>query len=214
MPPEEESFYKKTDLNNEMTSIPYDGRDLLPCLIVFVILDVVLIFELGALICFSIVGHILILYAIFYIKREFRITINKHKIIWQTLFAKCKFSLKDAAYIGTTRDTFQSYMGTNLIYENDRQIHLLFHGSIFTFNPKCFYEENTFFKRHGSDAEQMEWKAKDDAIISYIESECALVIGETNKRRILNKINFWDFLKKIFYIIALQLPYMPIIFIY
>jgi len=207
----EARLYKKID--NGITSIPYNGRDLLPCLIVFVTLDIMLIFELGILICFFIAGHILLLYTFFQIKSKFRITINKHKIIWQTLFTKHEFLLKEAAYIGITRDFFQSYMSTNLIYENDRLIHLLFRGSIFTFNPKCFYEENTFFKMHGSDVEQLEWKAKDDAVISHIKNKCVLVIEETKKRRILNKINFWDFFKNFFYLMLAQLPYILIVFI-
>lgn len=196
----------------EFVSIQYDGRDLLvPTPLLFVLLGIVGAQSVGYLIIPSIILYALFIYVHFLIKKSFRIKITDDAIIWETIRKKKTIPMSEVSFLGISDDYMQRYMNCNAVYAKDKLIHLLAGNFRMSFNPKYFYEENSFFKIMGDEKEQLSWREKDSALISFLERKCTLSIDENKKQLLLRKISIMDFVKKIFLLVIYMVPVIPVI---
>lgn len=204
---------RKQQRKKEFVSIQYDGRDLLILVpLLFGLLGMVGAQSVGYLIIPSIILYALFIYVHFLIKKNFRIKITDDAIIWETIWKKKTIPMSEVSFLGISDDYMQRYMNCNTVYAKDKQIHLLAGNFRMSFNPKCFYEENSFFKIIGDEKEQLSWKEKDSALISFLEERCTLSIDENKKKLLLRKISILDFVEKIFLLLIYTVPVFPVIY--
>lgn len=196
----------------KFVSVQYDGRDLLTWIPFILLLGIVGIKSVGWLIIPSIVAYLLYTYVYFLLKKNFKIIITHTLIIWETIWGRKAIPLHEVAFLGVGDDYMQRYMNTNTVYAKDRIIHLLHGDTLMSFNPKLFYEENSFFKIYGNEKEQLHWKNLDSEIISYLEAKCTYAFEQKRKISLLRKVCFMDTLKKISLFFACLLPIIPVIF--
>ena len=196
----------------EFVSIQYDGRDLLTLVPVLCLVGIVGAQSAGYLIIPSIILYALFIFVHFLIKRNFRIKITDDTILWETIWKKKTIPMSEVSFLEISDDYMQRYMNCNMVYAKDKLIHLLVGNFRMSFNPKCFYEENSFFKIMGDEKEQLSWKEKDSALISFLEGRCTLPIDENKKKSLLRKIDLLDFAKQIFLVqIYIIVPALPVI---
>ena len=151
-------------------------------------------------------------YVYFLLKKNFKIIITHTLIIRETIWGRKAIPLYEVAFLGVGDDYMQRYMNTNTVYAKDRIIHLLHGDTLMSFNPKLFYEENSFFKIYGNEKEQLHWKKLDSEIISYLEAKCTYAFEQKRKITLLRKVCFMDALKKISLFFACLVPIIPVIF--
>lgn len=197
----------------KFVSVQYDGRDLLTWIPFILLLGIVGVkLSVGWLIIPSIVAYLLYTYLYFLIKKNFKIIITQTLIIWETILERKAIPLYEVAFLGVGDDYMQRYMNNNTVYAKDRIIHLLHGNTIMSFNPKCFYEENSFFKIYGNEKEQLHWKNRDSEIISYLEAKCTYAIEQKRKILLLRKVCFMDILNKISLFFVCLIPIIHVIF--
>ena len=136
---------EELQVKKEIVSIQYDGRDLLICIPLIIIFPIILadIFD-NDLFLLAIFLYTILLYVYYLIKKSFRITISDTLIVWETLWRKKIIPLNEITFLGIGWDPMEG-SAANYICPQDKLIYLLAGDYHISFNPRCFYDKNSFF---------------------------------------------------------------------
>ncbi len=200
---------EKQQVKKEIVSIQYDGRDLLICIPLIIIFPIILAeisdndFFLLAIFLYTI-----LLYVYYLIKKSFRITISDTLIVWETLWRKKIIHLNEITFLGIGWDPMEG-SAANYICPQDKLIYLLAGDYHISFNPRCFYDKNSFFSYIADEKEQLSWKENESEIISYLKEKCTYPIDDKRKKRLLFKLYIMNHVKMIYLTIIGVSPLFP-----
>lgn len=198
---------KTFDFEKGVETVPYQGAGWLAALCLWLFLEITGIWLFGSLVIFALIGHGLILYGHYVQKKRFKIILRNNTIIRETIFGRRSYSLNEVAFVGLTKECI--YIELHEVYEKIRIIHLLLGDSHITFNPRLFYEEDSFLIINGTNEEQKEWKAMDETIISYLQENCKRTLNENTKKEILSSYEESYVPRYICYIFMWIIPCIP-----